>query len=176
MSDISELETRITTALERISTGLSALAPQSDGAEEELARLKTELEDEKTANSQLDERMAALQQSHSDGLGKMRGDIERAATQLSADEAIIMKLRQANADLRANNDALRQAVSDGVADPDLVNSSLQAELEGLRVAQAADRAELDAVLGELGQLIAENDPGAPKAASSTPTEKEGTDA
>ena len=171
MSDISELETRITTALERISTGLSALSPQTDGAEEELARLRAALDDEQTANTQLSERVKAVQQIGTEEASKLRADIERLTAQLTADETIIVKLRQVNADLRANNDALRNAVSEGVADAGLVNSSMEAELEGLRAAQAADRAELDAVLGELGQLIAENEPGAPAA-----SEKEGTDA
>ncbi|MCK8464820.1 hypothetical protein MUY35_13260 [Aliiroseovarius sp. S1339] len=171
MSDISELETRITTALERISSGLSALPPQATGADDEIARLKAALDDERTTNSQMAERLKAVQHSRTEEADRLHKELERLTAQLATDEVVITKMRQANADLRANNDALRNAVGDGVVDAELVNASMATELEGLRVAQAADRAELDAVLGELGQLIAENDPDAP-----TESKKEGTDA
>ena len=74
---------------------------------------------------------------------------------LDTEEKTLAKLRQVNEDLRSNNDALRQAVSQGVAEPHLINKSMMAELEGLRAAQNADRVELDAVLGELTGLIAD---------------------
>ncbi len=173
MSDISELETRITTALERISNGLSALPAQASGSGEEIARLKAELDEERTANSQLAERVKALQQSRAEELSRLRDEIDRMTTQLATDEQVLSKMRQVNADLRASNDALRDAVGAGVADAELVNSAMATELEGLRVAQSADRAELDAVLGELGQLIAEK---ATSAQTTTATGKEGADA
>ncbi|UWQ13453.1 hypothetical protein K3556_10900 [Aliiroseovarius sp. M344] len=173
MNDISELETRITTALERISKGIAVLSPQATGADEDVARLTAELEDERTTNSQLAERVKAVQQSRAEEVDRLRNELDRLTAQLAADEAVMAQLRQVNAELRANNDALREAVGSGVADADLVNAAMATELEGLRVAQAADRAELEAVLGELGKLIAENDPNAPTAGG---TEKEGTDA
>lgn len=173
MSDISELETRITTALERISSGLSALSPQASGSGEEIARLKAELDEERTANSQLAERVKALQQGRAEELSRLRDEMDRMTTQLATDEQVLSKMRQVNADLRASNDALRDAVGAGVADAELVNSAMATELEGLRVAQSADRAELDAVLGELGQLIAEK---ATSAQTTTATGKEGADA
>lgn len=170
MSDISELETRITTALERISSGLAALPAQKAGMEEEMAQLKAALDEERVANSQLEERLKAVQQARADEVAGLKADIDRVADQLSTDAAVITRLRATNAELRSNNDALRAAVGAGVADADLVNTALEAELGGLKAAQAADRAELDAVLGELGQLIADNDPTGPS------IQKEGTDA
>ena len=170
MSDISELETRITTALERISNGIAALSPQATGAEDEIARLTAALEDERTTNSQLEARVAALQQSRTDEVDKLRGEIDRLTAQLETDEVVLSRLSKVNAELRANNDALRTAIADGNISAELVNDAMAAELEGLRVAQAADRAELDAVLGELGQLI--NDSATPRAA----TGQEGADA
>lgn len=176
MSDISELETRITTALERISTGLSVLAPESaGGSDDDIARLKAELEDERTTNSQLVERVKAVQQSRSEETDGLRSEIERLMAQLAADADVISKLRQANIELRANNDALRTAAGSGGADGELINQSVVTELEGLRVTQAADRAELDAVLSELGQVIAEADAAASNGSGST-TNKEGSDA
>lgn len=170
MSDISELETRITTALERISSGLAALPAQKAGMEKEMAQLKAALDEERVANGQLEERLKTVQQARADEVAGLKADIDRVADQLSTDAAVITRLRAANAELRSNNDALRAAIGAGVADADLVNRAMEAELGGLKATQAADRAELDAVLGELGQLIADNDPTSPS------TQKEGTDA
>ncbi|GHE92389.1 hypothetical protein GCM10016455_10520 [Aliiroseovarius zhejiangensis] len=173
MSDISELETRITTALERISKGLSALPAQATGAADDIARLTTELEEERTANRQLAERVKALQQSRTEEVAALRNEVERLTAQLTANEDVLAKLRQVNADLRANSNALRDAVGGGLADAGLVNAAMATELEGLRVAQSADRAELDAVLGELGQLIFEK---GLKPSGSAETGREGADA
>ncbi len=51
--------------------------------------------------------------------------------------------------------ALREAVADEQVSPELVNSALKAELDALRAVRAADRAEIDAIVGELQPLIAE---------------------
>ncbi|MDE9451794.1 hypothetical protein J3R80_15075 [Aliiroseovarius sp. Z3] len=173
MTDISELETRITTALERISSGLAALSNQPGSSDEDIAQLKALLEEERTANSQLSERVKALQQNRADEVDKLQGELGRLTAQLETDEVVLSKMRQVNADLRANNDALRKAIADGGVTAELVNDAIAAELEGLRVAQSADRAELDAVLGELGQLINDNSSGAQTHSS---TGREGADA
>ncbi len=63
MSDISDLESRITTALDRIGRGLDALGPKPDaGQDAEIATLKVALEEEKTANAQLEERVRAIKE------------------------------------------------------------------------------------------------------------------
>ena len=59
-----------------------------------------------------------------------------------------------NAQLRSNNTALRKANAAGVGDAGLINRAMEAELNGLRAAQMADREELAAVLEELKPLIA----------------------
>lgn len=154
MSDISELETRITTALERIGTGLDALAPAKPDNSDEVAALQAALEEERTANAQLEERVKAIKEKQDNTVQTLSDEVERLADLLDEEEATLSKLRQVNAELRANNDALREAVSQGVAEPHLINKSMMAELEGLRAAQTADRAELDAVLAELNSVIA----------------------
>lgn len=67
MSQIDELQSRMTRALDRISKGVEALeAPQpapepvDDGSAEEIARLSAALEDEKMANAQLEARVRSL--------------------------------------------------------------------------------------------------------------------
>lgn len=153
MSDISELESRITTALERISTGVSALGGTS--SEDELETLKAALEDERAANAQLEERVKTIKDKQDGTVATLTAEVDRLRELLSTEEASLTRLRQVNSDLRSNNDALRQAVAEGVSEPHLVNKSMMAELEGLRVSQNADRTELDAVMAELGSLITE---------------------
>ncbi len=155
MSDISELEGRITAALDRIGQGLDALSPKPDAAEaEEITALKVSLEEEKTANAQLEERVRAIKEKQEHTLANLASEVDRLRGLLQAGESGAMRLKKVNGELRMNNAALRDAASAGVVEPNLVNKSMMAELEALRAAQAADRAELDAILGELEPLIA----------------------
>lgn len=69
-------------------------------------------------------------------------------------DAELQKLRLANEQLRSSNAALREANAEGVADADLINAALAAEVEGLRAAQASDQAQVNAVLAKLEPLLA----------------------
>lgn len=157
MSDLAELERRITAALDRIGQGvdaLSAAAPETSAQDDgRVAELEAALEEERTANAQLEERVKAIKDRQDQTVDTLAEEVERLREMLEEEEAATARLRKMNGELRANNDALRSAVSQGVAEPHLVNKSMMAELEALRAAQAADRAELDAVLGELGPLV-----------------------
>lgn len=154
MSQINELEARITAALDRIAQGLEAR--QKTGTEttgDEVAALKQQLEDEKLANAQLEERVKALR----DKLAAVEaaneaGQSEQSQAMRKLDQDL-QSLRKANQQLRDNNQALREANQSGVAEPHLINKSMLAELEGLRATRAADRDEVEAVLAELGQVI-----------------------
>ena len=154
MADISELEGRITAALDRIGGGLDALSSKPDpAAAEELQQLRAALEEEKTVNAQLVARVSAIREKQENTVAKLTEEVDRLRRLLEEGEAGVTRLRKVNAQLRANNTALREAVAQGLAEPHLVNKSMMAELEALRATQAADRAELDAVLGELAPLV-----------------------
>lgn len=154
MSQIDELERRITAALDRIGQGLDGMAPGGGADAGELDALRKELEDEKLASAQLEERLRTISQKQ-----KERAEAEDAARTQQADamrklDAELQSLRKANQQLRDNNQALREANEAGVAEPHLINKSMLAELEGLRAARAADRAEADVVMADLAGLIA----------------------
>jgi chromosome segregation ATPase len=68
-------------------------------------------------------------------------------------DAELQRLRRANDELRKSNATLREANSEGIGDPDLINKAMLAELEGLRATQAADTAEVGAVLTKLDNLL-----------------------
>ncbi len=153
MSQIDELQARITAALDRITKGLDGREAAGDPAE--MVKLRQDLEDEKLANAQLEERVRTLRErleARDAELEAARGAQADSLRRLDAD---LQSLRKANQQLRDNNQALREAHQAGVAEPHLINKSMLAELEGLRAARAADRDEVEAVLTELGQVIAE---------------------
>ena len=163
MSDISELETRITTALERINAGLDQWADQPAANADEVNALTRQLDDERTANAQLNERLSALKDQMSEKLVVVESALTQLQEQLANAEASADALRQSNQELRNSNDALRAAASSGVVEPALINDAMGAELSALRATQQADRAELDAVLSELTIMAA---------AESTPASEE----
>lgn len=175
MTDITELHARFTAALDRIGTGLDGLeapaagAAQTAAAETEIAGLKEALEAERTANAQLEERVRTIKARQDGTVEVLASEVERLRGLLASEEDTAARLARVNAELRANNTALREAIQRGVSEPHLVNKSMMAELDALRAAQAADRSELDAVLGELGRLVDE-------AARAASDEEETTDA
>ncbi len=155
MSDIAELEGRITAALDRIGQGLDGLAPKQDAAVgEEVQQLRVALEEERVVNAQLEERVRAIREKQESTVTRLTEEVDRLRGLLEEGEAGGERLRKVNGELRRNNAALRDAVTQGLAEPHLVNKSMMAELEALRATQAADRTELDAVLAELAPLVA----------------------
>lgn len=152
MSQIDELQTRITAALDRIAQGLESkpTAPEASQAEE---TLRAELEDERLANAQLQERVKLLHARVDTLESEAAAAREAEGAVLSRLDADLQSLRKANQQLRDNNQALREAHQTGVAEPHLINKSMLAELEGLRAARKADRDEVETVLDELARAI-----------------------
>ncbi len=158
MSEIAELESRITAALDRIGQGLDALGPKEDpavaqAAAKEIQRLQAALEEERTRNAQLEERVRAIQEKQEFTVARLTEEVDRLRGILERGESDTQGMLRAMSQLRDNNAALRDAVRRGLAEPHLVNKSMMAELEALRAMRAADRTELDAVLAELGPLV-----------------------
>ena len=153
MSQIEELESRITAALDRIAKGVDTLDAGSGADPEELARVKAELEDERLASAQLEERIKVLHERQDGKLAEMAAKAAEQAGMLERLDGELQRLRAANDQLRASNAALREANQQGVGEPHLINKAMLAELEGLRAARAADAAEAGAVLQSLDTLL-----------------------
>jgi len=151
MSQIDALQARITAALDRITKGLEAREDAPDP--EETAKLRQQLEDATTANARLEEQVTDLRDTVA------ARDTALAAAEAARGESLVkldtdlQALRAANQQLRDTNRALRETHAAGVAEPQLINTSLEAELEGLRATRAADRAEVETVLAELARVI-----------------------
>lgn len=161
MSDVSHLEARISTALNRIRQGIDRLngapvpQPQAETgpSAEEVDALNAQLDEERMANAQLEERVKLLKERQDGKLAELQSGIEAGRARAARMDRELQRLRQVNADLRDINGKLRGAISDGVSEPHLVNKAMLAELEALRATQAADAAEMDAILDELTPII-----------------------
>ncbi|MFZ5961570.1 hypothetical protein ACOXXX_01335 [Thalassococcus sp. BH17M4-6] len=168
MTQIDELERRITAALDRIAQGVEALetppaaaveepapveVPQADP--EELARLREALEDERLANAQLEERVKAIRQKQEGEVTDLRAQVAGQGENIARLDTELQRLRRANDMLAATNQEMRSALEENVGEPHLINKAMLAELEGLRAARAADAAENRVVLDTLEPLLAQ---------------------
>lgn len=139
----------------RLTAALDAAydAPSdTDPLEEKIAGLTTE-------NAGLQSEITSLQDRLASGGGAAVEAAEPDAELARQNEMLIkldtelQHLRNANEELVAANEALRAASAQGVADPDLINNAMAAEIEGLRAAQATDQAQINAVLARLEPLL-----------------------
>jgi chromosome segregation ATPase len=165
MSEIDELEARVSAALARIGQAVETLGAQAAtppaADPEEVATLRAELAAEREARARLEEtvqadrtRLAALQQD---------GDAQRAA--FAELDASLQRLRRAAQQLRESNDALRAANARGLGDAATIDAGLRAELEALRAEREAETAEVRAILAVLGPLAEEALAAPPEATS-----------
>ncbi|SNR58951.1 hypothetical protein [Paracoccus sediminis] len=139
MSDISVSERRLSAALDRIDQYL-------DRGGVVHASASPDLRDELDAAHA---RIAALteQMSQGQGAGQDGQDLADHAARLAA----------ANDELAAANRTLIQAAAGDGDRVEAVSVALEAEIEALRAARAAESAQLGALLAEVERLLAENE-------------------
>ena len=154
MSQIDELQGRIAAAMERIGTGVETLAAREAKQAEPDPEVLEQLEEEKLANAQLQERLRTLKSKHAAQLEQLNADLATQTQAMARLDMDLQRLRQSNDQLRESNQALRNANEEGVGEPHLINKAMLAELEALRATQAADAAETNAVLSRLEPLLA----------------------
>jgi predicted nucleic acid-binding Zn-ribbon protein len=151
MSDIEELQRRITAAMDQVAFGLEKLAPATPaGPDAETAKL---LEEERTANAQLQERVRGLRTKSETETATLRAKVEEGEARMAQLDIELQRVRRANAQLSDACAALREANAEGVGDAHLINKAMLAELEALRAARAADVAEASVILASLQPLV-----------------------
>ena len=154
MSELADLERRITSALERIGRGVEDMqASEAPAPDENSAGLQQALDDERTANAQLTERVRALKEKQDTTIADLQAEVDSLKARAEAAEAALSKVSATSEKLRDNNKALRDANAEGIAEPHLVNKSMLEELEALRAARSADMAEVDAILADLKNIV-----------------------
>ncbi len=153
MSEIDEFQTRIIGALERAGRALDQLGVPADG--EDSAALAAELEAERVANAQLEARVRAIKEKQETTVARLEAEVTTLREALERRDGTVQRMKTVNDELRASNQALREANAAGLADAELVNTSLNSELDGLRERAATDRAELDEILATLEPMLKE---------------------
>ncbi len=166
MSQIDELHSRITRALDRISTGVEALgSAQPDAGTEasadgEIAALRGALDEERMANAQLEERVRKLHaqiEGTPDASAEsvaLAGQLEAQRGAMAALDGELQRLRQANEALMHSQAEMREALEAGLGEPHLINQAMLAELESLRAARGVEAAEAQALLAGLTPVLA----------------------
>ncbi|MEM6940599.1 MAG: hypothetical protein AAF943_11665 [Pseudomonadota bacterium] len=157
MSNLDDLQRRISAAMDRVAQGLDQINSAPAGPDPEMVQA---LEDERTANAQLTERVRALKtkaDEQAETEQAQRAEIEEKMGRLDVE---IQRLRHVNCELNEACAALRDANSEGVADPHLINKAMMSELESLRAARASEVAEANAILSALTPLLEATAPAA----------------
>jgi chromosome segregation ATPase len=150
MEALTAAEARVESALDRLASVMDRLAMSPpDPQAGEVAALNEALEAERAANEQLEERVRAIKERQEKVVGRLEAEVAGLKAAVAERDAAFEGLRAANDRLRENNMALREAILSGAPDGDLVNRAMAHELDGLRAARAADRAELDLIIAEL---------------------------
>lgn len=162
MQEISELEKRITSALERIGKGIdrmsvqsrpSVSAPASAATAPNDAALRAQLEEEKSLTAQLQARLRAAKDR--EAKGDLQEKVDRLTQELDVQGLELQRMRRVNASLREQLEALRSAAAAGVSEPGLINKSMAAELEALRATRLTEMAEMDDILAALEPHLTE---------------------
>jgi HPt (histidine-containing phosphotransfer) domain-containing protein len=157
MQEISELEKRITVALERIGKGVDRLghaqkpAVSSAGATE--AALRAQLDDEKALTAQLQDRLRTAKER--EPKGDLQDKIDRLTQQLDVQGLELQRMRRTTVALREQLAALRDAQTAGLVEPQLMNKAMATELDALRALRLSEVAEIDEILAALDPHIAE---------------------
>ncbi|SPJ28693.1 hypothetical protein [Falsiruegeria mediterranea] len=170
MSQIEELQSRITAAMDRIGAGVETLVDQMGSNADADAALQSALEEEKLANAQLEERLKSIKAKHAaeleaaqsaepvadgpdvDALQAELDGLKAQVADTSEIDGLKAELAEATAKLVAAEAAKAEANA-AAADAGEVES-LRAELEELR-AKADNTEEVDGLNIEITALKAE---------------------
>ena len=164
MADIAELERRITHAMARISAGVERLAATAAPAltpaptpamdeDDEVERLRAALQEERMTNAQLTERLKSLHATQDADQAALRAEVDALSRQLDAAGLDTTRLRGSVVQMREDLRRLREAAEQGMADPQLINKAMLAELEALRATRAAETHEMQDIMAALGAVV-----------------------
>lgn len=170
MQDIAELERRITAALERIANGVAKGLDQTPAAPQglepspqdqpetilELDRLTAALDEEQMANAQLSERLRVVRDKEAKLRSALEDQIAALLRQLDAQGLELSRAHRTMVQQGGQLRSLREAAESLVADPALINRTMEVEMEALRATRGAEVAELEDILAAFDPLMAQD--------------------
>ena len=164
MQDITELQQRLSAALDRIEADVEQLARPAPAPEPrpeppqgpDPAQLEADLAAERELVQQLEERLKSTRDRQEARIASVEAELETAHGLLAEMEEDRGRLKVVVEDMRETCQALRHANTTNVGDVELVNTAMVTEVEALAALRRSDRAELDAVLA-LFATAAENE-------------------
>jgi hypothetical protein len=151
MSDIEELERRISAAFDRIGQAVDGFVPPTTGAG--TGELQDALLTEQATNAQLTERLRVVKEREASQAAEAAEKVDRLTRALDAQGLELQRMKKTVIQLRESLRALREAQTEAVADPNLVNQAMLTELEALRATRLTEMAQMDEILAELHPLI-----------------------
>lgn len=174
MQEITDLERRITAALERIGRGIDALdlaaaaAPaeataesartepaDASAADAELETLRAAIEAERATSAQLRDRLRALRDRDILTRSQLEEKAEKMTRQLDVQGLELQRMRKTAVLLREELRRLREAQQAGTVDAAQINRAMLAELDALRATRLSELAELDELSAALDDHITE---------------------
>jgi hypothetical protein len=157
MNNLLELEQRLSTALDRISSSIESVSVHHLATEDLSTNnaLQMQLDEERMLSAQLNERLRAVKEKDAQSQVQFEDKIAEMALMLDTQGAELKRMRSTNAQLHEVLRILREAAEHGLPDPHLVNRAMQAELDALRATRLTEVAQMDEILAELAPLIEE---------------------
>ncbi len=152
MSDIPQLEGRISAALDRIAYSIENTPAQAAPAPPEPdGELAEELEIERATNA----RLVASKAEGDARIDRLDIRVQRLTDRLEAAESENTRLRNVIASLGDNNTALREANAAHQGAGSTADAGVAAQLADLQAARANDIAQLDEIMAELAPAVKE---------------------
>lgn len=153
MSNIEELERRISVAFDRIGQAVDSLVPAAPGID--TAALQDALQAEQATNAELTERLRVMTLRGESDAAEATEKVGRLVRALDAQGIELQRLKNTVIQLRESLRALREAQTGAVADPHLLNTAMLVELEALHATRLTEMAQMEEILAELHPLIEE---------------------
>ena len=155
MSDINELESRITAALDRIAWSVENGIEQPDAAATLLPAGNDDLAEELEIERATSQKLSAAREQQAAQIERLEIRVTRLTERLEQTETENKRLENVIQTLSDNNTALRDANAAYQGDANAAEAGAVAQLEHIRALRDADRSELNDIMAELAPIVKE---------------------
>lgn len=139
--------------VEKLSQDVAKATKATKAAQDEAASAAEALKTARARVETLEKELAEKADSAEAGRTAMIKQIDALDKARTANEEELAKTKQYNKHLKKLNTSLRKANEDNVGDPELINQSLEAELEQIKAQRDVDLAEVNGILARLTPLV-----------------------